>query len=180
MNNILHINSSGRYQNSLTRHKSGVIVEKLSEKYSDSSVISRDLALGIPFVDEQWIAANFSDPDERTELQNSKLIQSDALINELQIAKHIVIGVPIYNFGIPAALKAWIDMVARVGVTFKYTENGVDGLLKNKKAYLVLASGGVTIGSELDFASTHLTHVMGFLGIEDVSIVDANISSENA
>jgi len=174
MKNILHINSSGRYQDSLTRHTSGIIVKQLNDKHSGSSIISRDLALGLPFVNEQWIAANFTAADERTESQNDKLSLSNELINELQTAKHIVIGAPIYNFGIPAALKAWIDLVARVGLTFNYTESGPVGLLKNKKAYIVVASGGVAIGSELDFATNHLKHLMGFLGIKDVNIIDAN------
>jgi FMN-dependent NADH-azoreductase len=75
---------------------------------------------------------------------------------------------------VPAVLKAWIDQVARARVTFRYTENGPEGLLKGKKAFLIIASGGVPLGSEVDYASTYLRHVMGFLGIDDVTLVNAN------
>ncbi len=104
----------------------------------------------------------------------AKLALSDSLVADLQEASHIVIASPIYNFSVPAVLKAWIDMVARARVTFRYTENGPEGLLKGKKAYLVIASGGVPLGSDMDYASTYLRHVMGFLGIDDVTLVNAN------
>jgi len=96
------------------------------------------------------------------------------LVEELKAADTIVIGAPIYNFNIPAALKAWIDLIARARLTFKYGENGPVGLLKNKKAYIVMASGGVPIGSAMDFASGYLQHVLAFVGITDVTIIDAS------
>jgi len=86
----------------------------------------------------------------------------------------LVIGVPIYNFGIPAALKAWVDMVARARLTFRYTEQGPEGLLRVKRAYLVVASGGTAAGSAVDFATGYLRHVLGFLGIDDVEIIAAD------
>ncbi len=98
----------------------------------------------------------------------------DELIAELQAADVIVIGTPIYNFSILVALKGWIDMVARAGVTFRYTENGPQGLLENKKAYLALASGRVAIDSPADFASPYLRHVLGFICIHDVEIFGAD------
>ena len=85
----------------------------------------------------------------------------------------VVIGAPMYNFSIPAALKAWIDLVARAGLTFRYTENGPVGMLENKKAYVMLATGGTSIGSEIDYASGYLRHVLGFLGIHDVELISA-------
>ncbi len=85
-----------------------------------------------------------------------------------------MIGIPIYNFNIPAVLKAWIDMVARVKLTFEYTANGPVGLLKDKKAFLAFSSGGVPIGSEMDFASNYMKHVLSFIGITDVTVVDAS------
>ena len=96
------------------------------------------------------------------------------MVAELEAADTIVIGVPIYNFGVPAALKAWVDMVCRARRTFAYTENGPVGLLDNKKAFLVIASGGTDSGSEIDFATGYLRHVLGFIGIHDVTIVDAS------
>ena len=101
------------------------------------------------------------------------MAESDALIAEVQAADVLVIGVPVYNFGVPAALKAWIDMIARARETFKYTENGPVGLLTNKKAYLVVASGGTEVGSAIDFATPYMKHVMGFIGITDVTVISA-------
>ena len=137
-------------------------------------LIQRDLAKGIPFIDEQWITANFTPMEERTPEHKAQLSYSDSLVEELKIADHIVIASPIYNFSVPAVLKAWIDMIARARLTFRYTENGPEGLLNNKTAYLVVASGGVPIGSELDFASRYLKQVMTFIGIDKVEVIDAS------
>jgi len=101
------------------------------------------------------------------------LAHSDELIAELEAADTIVIGVPVYNFAIPAALKAWVDQIARARRTFRYTETGPEGLLKGKKAYLVVASGGVPVGSDYDFATGYLRHVLGFVGITDVTVIEA-------
>ncbi len=171
---VLVINSSGRYQGSVTRAASEQILEKIQSTHGDSKVIHRDLAVGLPFIDEQWIGANFTAPEQRASSQKQSLQLSDQLVNELQTADHLIIASPIYNFSIPAVLKAWIDLIARAKVTFEYTENGPRGLLKDKKAYLVMASGGVPIGSELDLASKYLIQVLGFVGITDIELIDAN------
>ena len=89
-------------------------------------------------------------------------------------ADTIVIGTPIYNFSVPSTLKAWIDLVARVGVTFNYTETGPVGLLEGKRAIIAVASGGTQAGSDIDFATTYLRHVLGFIGITDVELVAAD------
>ncbi|WP_289282771.1 MULTISPECIES: FMN-dependent NADH-azoreductase [unclassified Methylophaga] len=171
-NTILHINSSERIQDSVTRQVSAELVSQL-QKQSGLAIKSRDLVKGIPFINEDWIHANFTDPEQRTEQNKQALKTSDQLVEELQAAEILVIASPIYNFSVPAVLKAWIDQVARARVTFRYTENGPEGLLKAKKAYLVMASGGVPLGSEVDYASTYLNQVMNFLGIHDVTVVDA-------
>jgi FMN-dependent NADH-azoreductase len=171
-NTILHINSSERIQDSVTRQVSAELVSQL-QKQSGLAIKSRDLVKGIPFINEDWIHANFTDPEQRTEQNKQALATSDQLVEELQAAEILVIASPIYNFSVPAVLKAWIDQVARARVTFRYTENGPEGLLKAKKAYLVMASGGVPLGSEVDYASTYLKQVMNFLGIQDVTVVDA-------
>lgn len=111
---------------------------------------------------------------------------SDLLVRELDSADVIMITAPVYNFSVPAALKAWIDMICRASLTFHYTENGPEGLLKDRPVYLVMASGGVPFGSSADFASGYLRHILGFIGIRDVRPVyaegtNANVSaSENA
>ena len=86
----------------------------------------------------------------------------------------VVIGLPIYNFGFPAAFKAWIDQIVRAKQTFRYRENGPEGLLKNKKAYIVLSSGGTQLGSDIDFVSSYTRHVLGFIGIDDVTFIDSS------
>ncbi|EPJ49356.1 MAG: fmn-dependent NADH-azoreductase 1 [Osedax symbiont Rs2] len=176
--NILKINSSGRIDGSVTRQLTGLLTQHLvassTAPNAENNIIERDLATGLPFYDETWIGANFTAADERSEEQRTALELSDQLIDEIQQSEHIVIATPIYNFSLPAVLKAWVDLIARAKVTFKYTENGPVGLLKNKKAYLVMASGGVSIGSENDFASHFLKYFLAFVGITDVTIIDAS------
>ena len=128
-----------------------------------------------PAEDEQaWIEANSTDPEERSEHQRDALKASDELVAELKAADVLVAAVPIYNFGVPAAFKAWIDMVARARETFRYTPAGPEGLLEGKKAYLIVTSGGTRLGSEIDFVTPWLRHVMSFLGIHNVEIIDAS------
>ncbi|MCB2426537.1 FMN-dependent NADH-azoreductase [Methylophaga pinxianii] len=171
--NVLQINASSRYDGSLTRAVSSQLTDILTDQ-NEVTVQQRDVATGLPFINEEWVNANFTDPSERNEVQKQVLSLSDQLINELKAADIVVMAVPIYNFGIPAALKAWIDLVARARETFRYTENGPVGLLENKKVYLVMASGGVPLESEVDFASQYLKFFMQFIGISDVTLVNAN------
>ena len=177
---ILEINASGRKSGSVSRMLTSELVRELEKKHGGSSVSRRDLSLGMPFVDEDWIGANFTAAEERSEAQNNTLDFSDQLVAEIQASDTLVIGVPIYNFGIPASLKAWIDMIARAGLSFRYTANGPEGLLKGKTAYLVVASGGVSVGSALDFATPYLRHALSFVGITDVQIVAAEKLNSNA
>lgn len=167
---VLHIDSSARLTGSVSRDLTAQVVERLGAK----EIIRRDLAAPLPLLDEAWIGANFTPADQRTEAQKALLAQSDALIEELKSADTIVIGAPIYNFSVPATLKAWIDLVARVGVTFSYSEAGPEGLLKGKRAVVVITSGGTEAGSDIDYASRYLTHVLGFIGITEVDIVAAD------
>ncbi len=132
------------------------------------------MASGVPFVDESWIDANFTPDENRKQKQIDRLKQSSDLVNEIEQADILVIGSPIYNYSIPAVLKAWVDQIARARLTFKYTDLGPIGLMTGKKAILVMASGGVPIGSELDFATPYLKQVMKFIGITDVTVIDAN------
>ncbi len=169
---ILLVNSSARREGSTSRRLASELIGSLSET-RDAAVTVRDLADGVPFVDEDWVGANFTPAEKRTARQTATLSYSESLIEELEAADIIVIGVPVYNFGVPAALKAWIDLVTRARRTFEYTDKGPVGLLKNKRAVLVVASGGVTVGSDADFATKYLRFVLGFIGITDVEIVAA-------
>lgn len=175
MSKILRIDASARNSGSTTRQLSEQLVNRLVEQGYGATVTVRDLAVTPPvLLDESWVFANFTDDAERSAEQKAALAASDELIEELEAADTIVIGVPVYNFGVPAALKAWIDLIARARRTFRYTEAGPEGLLTGKKAYLVVASGGVPVGSDYDFATGYLRHVLGFVGITDVSIIAAD------
>ncbi len=171
---LLQINSSGRYDDSITRQVSDRVVQYLQSQGVSKERVSRDVAPGLPLVNEAWINANFTAANDRTAEQEKVLDFSNALVDELENTDYLVIASPIYNFNIPASLKAWVDLIARVGRTFRYTENGPEGMMENKKAILVMASGGVPIGSEMDMATPYLKHVLGFIGIRDVTVVDAN------
>ncbi len=124
--------------------------------------------------DEEWVSANFTNPEERSDEQNEKLRFSDTLVAERKASDTIVIGTPINNFSVPAALKAWIDLIARAKKTFRYTEEGPVGLLEGKKAIVIVASGGTKVGSEIDCAINYLKHVLGFIGVTDVTVVAAD------
>lgn len=169
---ILRIDSSARRDGSVSRQLTDRIVARLAD--GTSRVVTRDLADGLPLLSADWIGANFTPEAERTDAHRAALALSDALVAELQAADTVVIGLPIYNFGLPAALKAWIDLVARAGVTFRYTENGPEGLLADKRVIVAVASGGTGIGSEIDFATGYLRHVLGFLGLGDVTVLGAD------
>lgn len=175
MTKILSVQSSGRQDGSVTRELSAAVLAQLG-----GAVRERDLTTSVPHVDGDWIAANFTQPNARTARQSASLAYSDALVAEVNAADILVLGVPIYNFGVPAAFKAWFDMVARVGVTFKYTETGPIGLLSGKRAIVVVASGGTAVGSDIDFATPWIKQALHFIGIDDVTIIAADAMGRNA
>jgi FMN-dependent NADH-azoreductase len=181
--NILRLDASMRKTGSYSRNLSDKLIKQLTgdlsinEMHNEEkkcNVTIRDLAEGIPFIDENWIKANFATVDQRTDEQHKYLAMSDVLVDELNTADLIVIGLPIYNFGVPAAFKAWIDQVVRSKLTFRYSDNGPIGLLNNKKVYIVITSGGSKLGSEVDFISNYLRHVLSFIGIDDITIIDSS------
>jgi len=171
--NILRIDASARTIGSITRDLNDQVLTLMSNEDA-INVVLRDLTSPLPQITEDWVGANFTPADERTDAQRNALELSDTLVSELRAADTVLIGLPIYNFGVPASLKAWIDMIARVGETFRYSENGPVGLLKDKRAIVTVSSGGTKVGSDIDFATGYLTHVLGFVGITDVKIVTAD------
>jgi len=172
----LHIDSSARFEASITRQLTADIAASQT-----GPVVKRDLAQApLPHITEDWVAANFTPAPERTEAQAQTLALSDILVAELQAADTVVIGLPIYNFGVPAALKAWIDLIARAGLTFKYGPNGPEGLLTGKRAIIAVASGGTASGSDIDFATPYLKHALGFVGITDVTVIAADQLGQGA
>ena len=171
---ILHIDSSPRFGESVSRQLSQTIVDRLTNLNPGAEVIRRDVvATPLPYADHEMITAYYTPPAQLTDAQKAAVSLSDTIAQEIIAADIVVIGAPIWNFGVPASLKAWFDLVARVGVTFNYTEQGPEGRLHGKKAYLAIASGGTEIGSDWDHASGHLKTFLGFMGITDVEIVSA-------
>ena len=170
---ILRIDASARRTGSVTRDLNDRIVAKF-ENGGAVEVTRRDLTDPLPQITEDWIDANFTAPDTRTDAQKDVLALSDSLVAELKAVDVLLIGLPVYNFGVPAAMKAWIDLVARAGETFRYSETGPVGLLEGKRAIVTVASGGTEKGSEIDFATSYLAHVLGFIGITDVVFVSAD------
>ena len=170
---VLEISAGARSEGSISRLLTADLISALDSRYGETQVARRDLADGLPFIDEAWVAANFTPEEDRSGQHRQSLAFSDTLVAELAAADVLVIGAPIYNFSLPATLKAWIDMIARARLTFQYTENGPEGLLKNKKAYVVVPSGGVPVGSPMDFATPYLRHALSFVGITDVEFIGA-------
>ncbi|MCU0948627.1 MAG: NAD(P)H-dependent oxidoreductase [Porphyrobacter sp.] len=174
MANLLYITTSINGANGVSRGFGDKLAHGLAAKLG-ASLTTRDLAAEtLPFVSAERFGANLTPAAERTPQQADLAAVADALIAELQAADTLVIASPIYNFGAPASLKAWADLVARAGTTFQYTATGPEGLLKGKKAYLAIASGGTPVGSDFDFMSRWLTFFLGFLGITDVTIIAAD------
>ncbi len=171
---ILRIDSSARYADSVSRQLAGELIDQLKQQNADVEVVVRDVAKGLPFVDEAMVAAYNTSAEDRTEAQEELLQPSNELVEELQSADVLVIGSPIYNFSVPAALKAYIDLVARAGLTFTYSSEGPKGLLRDRKTYLIITSGGTPVGSEIDYTSGYLKHFLSFLGITDVEIFAAD------
>lgn len=176
MTNILNVQASASLESSVTRMLAKATIAHLAA----GNVVTRNLSDGINLLDSDWVAANSTPAVERTDAQKNALTLSDTLIAELNDADTLIIGLPIYNFGVPAALKAWIDQIARVGITFSYSDNGPIGLLENKRAIILLASGGTKMGSDIDFASGYMKHILGFIGITDVTIIAADALMQDA
>jgi FMN-dependent NADH-azoreductase len=172
--NILQINSSARQEQSQSTRLAASIVERLRASSPDAHVTVRDLSrLPHPALDEAALGALFTPPGQRTPEQDARVALDDALIAELKAADAIVLGVPMYNFGVPVQLKNWIDAVARAGVTFKYTEKGAIGLVQGKKVYVALTRGGRYRNTPADTQMPYLKTFLGFIGLTDVTFIYA-------
>ncbi len=174
MTTLLQLNSSIFSANGNSSQLANEFVAKWQAKNPTASLIVRDLASHpLPHLDAQRVSAFFTPPESRTPEQLVYVEESDALINELKQATVIVIGLPMYNFGIPSTLKAYFDQIARAGVTFRYTANRPEGLLSGKKVYVFAARGGQYAGTALDSQTTYVRDFLGFLGMSDVEFVYA-------
>ncbi|MFK8183283.1 MAG: FMN-dependent NADH-azoreductase [Phormidesmis sp.] len=171
---VLRIDASARYENSVSRQLTDELITRIQAQTPDTEVVVRDLAQGLPLLTEEMVVAYNTPAEERTAEQAELLSVSDALVAELKAADQIVIGCPIYNFSVPAAMKAYIDLVARAGLTFSYSSEGPVGLLSDRPVYLIITSGGTPVGSDIDFTSGYLKHVLSFIGIHNVEIMAAD------
>jgi FMN-dependent NADH-azoreductase len=176
---ILRIDASMRRQKSVSRMLADEMVAALGARKSSVNVINRDLASGIGIVNAAWIEAERTSEENRTSDQRALLTQSDALVAELHAADDIVIATPIYNFSVPAALKAWIDLICRDKITFVYENDSPRGLLSNKRATVIVTSGGTLAGKDIDFTTSYIRHILGFIGVDDVTIIDVTGLSKN-
>lgn len=176
MNTLLIVNSSPR-TGSVSRRLTNHVAEQWKQRHPASRVIERDLTAETPeFVSDNWIQASYTPEAQRTAEQQKALAQSDTLIGELMAADVIVIGAPMHNFSISAPLKAWIDQIVRAGKTFSYSENGPKGLIPSEKKVLVIVSRGGTYGedSPADFQVPYLRHMLRFVGLNNLTVIDAD------
>ena len=177
MKTLLHLNSSPRGNYSVSRKLSSEVVAAWKAKNPEGKVIERDLAKShLTFIDLDWIMGAFTPPESHSEAHKKALAVSDELVAELLASDVILIGTPMYNFAVPAALKAWIDHIVRSGKTFSYKPNGVEGHAGGRKVIVTVASGGVYAGTPLeayDHEIPYLRHILGFIGISDVTFIQA-------
>lgn len=170
---IYHIDSSARKSESVSKSLAKLLVEKI--KKSGDTVTYRDVSTGLPLVSGIKGSGFIIPENERTEADKKLFKISDELIKEFKGCDTLVISAPIYNFGPPASLKTWFDLVARNEETFKYTEQGPVGITTNiKKAYLLIVSGGVPVNSNMDFCTPWLKQGLSFLGVKDIEVIAAD------
>ncbi|OOQ60309.1 FMN-dependent NADH-azoreductase [Mucilaginibacter pedocola] len=174
MKKILHIISSPKGEQSFSIRLGNAIIEKVKEANPGSTVRTRNLAQQpFPHLEEATLAAFYTPADSHTEENKEALKNSNEAIAEIWDADIIVIGAPLWNFGIPSVLKAWIDHIARAGVTFKFSAAGAEGLIKGKTVYVAMASGAIYSAGAyqaFDFVSTYLKGFLGFLGMTDLKV----------
>jgi len=177
---ILRLDASASPGESGSSKLADNLIEHLQQRGQEIEIRNRDLNHEPSFIDGNWIGANFTAAPDRSAAQIQTLGLSDQLIEELNWADHVVLATPMYNFSVPATLKAWIDQVCRAGVTFRYTENGPEDLLAGKSADIAITTGGAPLGSPVDFVSGYLKQVFAFIGIDDVNIFGADRMSVDA
>lgn len=184
MHHILQLNSSIFGAEGRSTQLANRLVAELRERQPGAQLTVRDLAANpVPHLDSARFRAFASAPETRTSVQQAVVSYSDVLIAELQQADTLVIGVPMYNFGVPTGLKAYFDHIARAGVTFRYTATGPEGLLNGKKVYVVATRGGRYQDTPLDTQTDYLRNFFGLLGLTDVEFIYAeglNMGDEEA
>jgi FMN-dependent NADH-azoreductase len=182
MTELLHIDASPRGERSHSRRLTQEFIEAWKQTYPDDRVTYRDLGRNpIPHVDEAWIAAAYSPPEQRSSQLQEAIRISDQLVDEFLAADMMVIGVPMYNFSIPSAFKAYIDQIVRIGRTFAFTpENAAEPykpLVLDKKMVIISVRGGAGFGSggpleSLNYQTPYLSAIFGFIGVTDIRLIE--------
>ena len=174
MSRLLVVESSARQQGSISRQLTAEFLQHWQAGHPADQIVQRDLAsTRLPHQDPDLLGAWMNPAAEQTPAEQAALARSNELTEELLAADVLVLAAPMYNFGIPSTLKAWLDHVLRAGVTFKYTETGPQGLLTGKRAIVLTARGGVYAGGPLDHQEPYLRQALAFIGIHDVRFIHA-------
>jgi FMN-dependent NADH-azoreductase len=175
MTTLLQIKASISHDNGQSSRLANQFVAAYRSRHPDAKIIVREVASAdpVPHLNGERFGAFITAPNERSAAQHTVVAYSDVLIEELKQADVIVLGLPMYNFGVPSQLKAYFDHIARAGVTFQYTATGPVGLLSGKKVYVFAARGGIYAGSPLDTQTGYVRDFLAFLGMKDVQFVYA-------
>lgn len=174
MSRVLIVESSARQQGSISRQLTAEFIAQWKAAHPADEVVVRDLAQEtVPHLDSDLLGGWMKPADQQNDAERAALARSNRLTEELLAADVLVLAAPMYNFGIPSTLKAWLDHVLRAGVTFKYTETGPQGLLSGKRAFVLTARGGVYAGGPLDHQEPYLRQALSFIGIHDVTFIHA-------
>ncbi|BBT15513.1 FMN-dependent NADH-azoreductase [Metapseudomonas otitidis] len=174
MSRVLIVESSARQQGSISRQLTAEFIAQWKAAHPADEVVVRDLAQeSVPHLDSDLLGGWMKPADQQNDAERAALARSNRLTEELLAADVLVLAAPMYNFGIPSTLKAWLDHVLRAGVTFKYTETGPQGLLSGKRAFVLTARGGVYAGGPLDHQEPYLRQALAFIGIHDVTFIHA-------
>lgn len=174
MSRVLIVESSARQQGSISRQLTAEFVAQWKAAHPADVVVVRDLAQeSVPHLDSDLLGGWMKPADQQNDAERAALARSNRFTEELLAADVLVLAAPMYNFGIPSTLKAWLDHVLRAGVTFKYTETGPQGLLSGKRAFVLTARGGVYAGGPLDHQEPYLRQALAFIGIHDVTFIHA-------
>jgi FMN-dependent NADH-azoreductase len=175
MTTLLQVNASINNSNGQSSQLANQFVATFHKRYPDAKIVVRDVAAvePVPHLNAERFGAFITKPEERSAAQHAVVAYSDILINELKQADVIVLGLPMYNFGVPSQLKAYFDHIARAGVTFNYTDKGPVGQLTGKKVYVFAARGGLYAGTPMDTQTSYVRDFLRFLGMTEVEFVYA-------
>ena len=175
MTTLLQINASINNGNGESSRLANQFVAAFHKRHPKATIVVRDVAAAepVPHLNAERFGAFITKPEQRSAAQHAVVAYSDALINELKQADVVVLGLPMYNFGVPSQLKAYFDHIARIGVTFEYTEKGPVGKLTDKKVYVFAARGGVYEGTPMDTQTSYVRDFLRFLGMTHVEFIYA-------